>query len=81
MLSCQNFNGLHMCLRRAQSSGTTGEHSRRKIERDRRDGRERRDTRNLGLRVAPVTLGVPVARLRVLADFFSILLDGIGQML
>ena len=39
-----------------------------------RDWRERRGTRNQGLRVAPVALGVPAARLRALADFFNILL-------
>ena len=39
-----------------------------------RDWRERRGTRNQGLRVAPVALGVPAARLRALADSFNILL-------
>jgi hypothetical protein len=36
---------------------------------------ERRGTRNQGLRVAPVALGLPAARLSALADFFNILLS------
>jgi hypothetical protein len=39
-----------------------------------RDWWERRGIRNQGLRVASVTLGLPVVRLRALADFFNILL-------
>lgn len=39
-----------------------------------RDGRERRDTRNQNLHVAPVTLSVPVARLRAQANLLNILL-------
>ena len=42
--------------------------------RDTRDWREKRDTWNQGLRVSPVALDVPVARLRALADFFCSLL-------
>ena len=32
MLARENFDGPHVCLRRAQSSGTTGEHSRRRLK-------------------------------------------------
>ena len=39
-----------------------------------RDWREWRGTRNQGLRVASVALGLPVVRLRALADFFNLLL-------
>ena len=42
--------------------------------RDTRDWWERRDTCNQGLRVSPVALDVPVARLRALADLFRSLL-------
>ena len=37
MLARENLDGSHECLRRAQSSGTTREHSRRITERDVRD--------------------------------------------
>src|SRR6266849_4559460 len=38
MSARENFDGLHVCLRRARSSGTTREHSHRIAVRDRRDG-------------------------------------------
>ena len=44
-------------------------------ERDRQDWRERRDTRNYGLRFAPVALDLPVARLGCWPTFSGILLD------
>jgi len=34
-LARENFDGPHMCLRGAQSSGTTGEHSRRILKKAR----------------------------------------------
>ncbi len=63
------IRGHYFCIqrrhRRAMSGGGRfpSRHPRRIAARDRRDGRERRDTRNKGLRVAPVALGLPVARL------------------
>src|SRR5713101_7409805 len=38
MSARENFDGLHVCLRRARSSSTTREHSHRIAVRDRRDG-------------------------------------------
>jgi len=61
------IRGHYFCIqrrhRRAMSGGGRfpSRHPRRIAARDRRDGRERRDTRNKGLRVAPVALGLPVA--------------------
>jgi hypothetical protein len=62
---CSHYFRLQRRHRHALCSdgGFSSQHPRRIAARDRRDGRERRDTRNKGLRVAPVALGLPVARL------------------
>ena len=58
-----------------------GKRPRRIAARNTRDWRERLDTRHQGLRVAPVALDLSVARLRVLADFFSIMIKQNGPPL
>jgi hypothetical protein len=60
--------GHYFCIQRRHRramcvGGFPSRHSRRIAARDMRDGRERRDTRNKGLHVAPVALGLPLAHL------------------